>query len=209
MTSDGLKAHTAAVPGQDLDLSPDGIALWQPQAGLVPFFEALTAKDLLIDAIMILPQLMDKRRAIWWGCLCCWSALRPEPAALDSKALAVTVAWVCDPSEAARQAAYVPGEEAGLGDAAGCLATAVYLSSGSMLPPHLPAVPPPPHLSGQVVSTAVILASAAGDPEEVGARHHEFVELGRAVAAGRYPWPAPGVPLPPRPPAPPQAHVKA
>jgi hypothetical protein len=185
--ADALKDNPAVVPGQHIDLSDDAMTHWRRDAGLVPFFETLMQERLWVDAIKVMPHLMDKRRAVWWGCLCCWSVDRPEPKPANAKALSVSVAWVCNPSEPNREAARQAGEAAGMDEAAGCVATAAFVSSGSLLPANLPVVPPPTHLTGQVLGTAILHAAsaAAGEPE---ATFHEFLELGRAIASGRYPW---------------------
>lgn len=191
MAGDGLQDNPTLVPGEHLDVSDEAKVHWQGEQGLVAFFETLAQQRLWPDAVKVLAHLMDKRHAVWWGCLCCWPSERPEPKPANAKALHVTVAWVCDPSEPNRQACGAAGGTVGMGEAAGCLATAAFVSGGSMLPPNLPVVPPPPHLTGQVVASAVLLAAAASSSTDPDSLYHELLELGRAVAAGRFPWTAP------------------
>jgi hypothetical protein len=142
------------------------------------------------DAVKFLAQALPKREAVWWGCLCARAVGGPDLPAKESAALQAAARWVLDPSERNRQAALKPGEEAGPGTPAGCLAQAAFRSSGSLLPPGKPVVPPPAKLTGQGVSSAVLLAAAEGDMAKAPERYRLVLALGIGVALGKYPWPA-------------------
>lgn len=171
-----------------LQLTGAGQALWQPSLSLAEFADQLIERGLRSDALQVFAHVLDKRRAIWWGCLCCWEALRPEPAPSASRAIQHAVRWVLEPSEQTRRATREPGEVAGMGTAAGNLALAVLWSGVNINPPGLPEVPPPPHLSGLLVAAAVLLAAVERGPEQTVPLHCRFLGFANEVGAGRHLW---------------------
>jgi hypothetical protein len=65
-------------------------------------------------------------------------------------------------------------------------------SGGSLAPPEVKQVVPPPEGgTSRVAATAVILAGAEGEPEKTAERFQSFVTLGFEVARGRQGWGAP------------------
>jgi len=139
------------------------------------------------DAVKFLAQALPKREAVWWGCLCV-RAGGPDLPPKEQAALQAAARWVLEPTEANRQAAMAPGEEAGPGTPAGCLAQAAFRSGGSLRPPGQPAVRPPEKLTGLGVSSAVLLAAAKGEMAKAPDRYRLFLALGIGVALGKYPW---------------------
>lgn len=162
----------------------------QPELSGRALFHRLRAEKLWTDALKLWPHLVDKRAAVWWGCLCVTQA-RENPSAESTAetALGAAVRWVQNPCEETRRAAGAAAEPAGrLTTPPGCLAMAAFWSDGSMTPPELPCVPPPPHVTAVVVAGAVLLAGAPHALHHWAEIQQQFLELGRQVANDRLSW---------------------
>lgn len=165
------------------------------EATLEEAFDLFRGEGLTSDAVIVLPHLLPKRVAIWWGLLCAWQAYRPAPEERVAAALEGAVRWITEPCEEHRIACEPLARQAGkLSTAAGCLAQAVVYSGGSLAPPHLPLVPPPRELSARLVSGAVRLAAVERDPLNEQRHLHESLAVGLEVAAGRQLWTSDGTP---------------
>jgi hypothetical protein len=189
-----LRASSSQVCRQ-LSLSAEARSLAGDGCGPGDLFQRLRRGSLQADAIRLLPHLMPKRRAVWWGCLCVWQAhphdLSPE--ALD--ALAATVQWIEQPDEANRRACETAAQRVGLETSPGCLAMAAFWSGGSMSRPDLPTVAPPPDLTAKVVGGVVLLAAAEYEPLRLHEHYEQFLLLGEQVARGELPWASQSGPL--------------
>lgn len=155
-------------------------------------FDHWLAAEFHQEAIQLLPHLLPKRRAVWWGCLCAWDAYQGEASPICVDALQGALRWVVTPSEVHRVAARPLGEAADLSTPAGCLALAAGFSDGSMLAPELPSVPVPPELTARLVGAAVLLAAAEREPMRFREHYRRFLDLGRQVADGLTLWTTPG-----------------
>ena len=151
------------------------------------YIGALMGKGLYADAVKVLAHALPKRAAVWWACLCVADRLGPAPAAAE--ALETARAWVIDPTDARRRAAFPASQAAGMGTPAGCAAAAVYFSGGSLAPPELPAVVPPEHITGQMVANSLVLAAVIKEPEKAAEKYAAFLRTGLEVAEGQRPWP--------------------
>jgi hypothetical protein len=169
-------------------LSGPACELARPELALRRFFDALMQRELHADAIQVLPHLLTKRAAVWWGALYAWQANRPEPPAAFAAALEAALNWVYDPSEEHRRAAEAPAEAVNMRSSAGCLASAAFWSDGSMARPDLPIVAPPPHLTAVCVGGAVLLACVEREPMHYLDHYRQALELGIEIARGRLLW---------------------
>lgn len=170
-------------------LKPAARPLLNPELTPQQFFAILMENKLYADARRVLAHALPKRRAVWWGCLCVWEALRSEnltPA--EYSALEATMRWVVRPSEQERRAAEAAGWAAKPTTLPGCLAMAAYLSDGSMSKAGLPYVPTKPFLTGRLVGVAVYLASVRKQPANYLSRLRQFLEMGKEIARGRNLW---------------------
>jgi hypothetical protein len=153
------------------------------------YLDRLIERQLHADALQFLAHALPKREAVWWAALCTGPALGPEPPAPAAAALEAAKAWVIDPKDEKRRAAFPAAEAADIGTPAGCTAIAAFFSGGSLAPANLAAVAPAEHLTGQMVGCALTLAAVIKEPEKAAEKHEEFLRTGLAVASGQHAWP--------------------
>lgn len=168
-------------------LCAEACALLHQKESAREFYQALHDKGFYKDAVRLLAYLLPKREAVWWGSLCVWQVGRPRPPKETDAALQAAVTWVLDPSEPHRQAAQKAGDLA-KGTPAGQLALAAAWSGGSMTPPELPAAPPPPFLTNQLVAAVILDAANRGAPAKRSLRYLQFLQWGHDVADGKNLW---------------------
>jgi hypothetical protein len=151
------------------------------------YLKVLRQAELHRDALFFMAHWLDKPATIWWGCLCVWELVRPEPSPADTAAIQAALTWLREPTEAHRNDAGAAGEKAGT-TPAGLVAKAAFFSGGSMTRPELPVVPPPPELPHTMVAGAVLTAVAAADAENYRQRFDHAMQWGLDVANGTNLW---------------------
>jgi hypothetical protein len=156
-----------------------------PQA----FLDALLAAGERAEARRFLAHALPTRNAIWWAVQALSSVVEPELPKAQTAALQASRAWVADPSEANRRAAWDAAEAARFDNPAGLSALAVFFTGGSLAPVGLPPVPPAAHLAGDAAANAMTLASLQREPEKAAAKDEAFLALGLKVAADTIPFP--------------------
>jgi hypothetical protein len=80
------------------------------------------------EAVRALANLLPVRRAVWWAVLSAWHGCAGRPAASQDRALAASVAWLREATEANRSAAAAAAGDALLDNAAGSCACAAGLA---------------------------------------------------------------------------------
>ncbi len=149
------------------------------------FVEALLVDKQYAAGIHFMAHALPAREAVWWGCLCVQHACGNNLAAADKAAAKAAVQWVLRPTEENRAAAKAPSEAAKAPSPAGALAKAASLTGGSLGPPNLPPVQPPPFAWAAHVAVAVKFAAIKVEPARITETQRLFVELGIGVAEGR------------------------
>lgn len=157
----------------EMELSEPAIAHLRPDMSALSAVQALLAADQVPDALKLAARLLPKRYAVAWMCQCARDqALSPE----DKAGLSLAEAWVRDPGEGNRRAAFEfanAGEYQSIG---AWLAAAAGWSGGSLAPAEQEqAVPPAEHLTARAVVAALNLMA--------GLVAEEFVERRRAFIA--------------------------
>lgn len=173
---------------QSINPSKSARRLLLPGASPQAFLESLLAAELYGDAINVLPHLLSKQGAVWWGCLCAWQAARPEPTPIEAKALQAALRWVMMPSEENRRSAEGPGRAATLQTPAGCLALAAFWSGGSMIAPEVGMVVPPSHATTRLVAGAVMTAAILHEPLNWKQHYCQFLAMGQDIIRGNNLW---------------------
>lgn len=184
----GPEYSAAQVVARTTLLSESAQHRLRPEMTPRQFLDALREAEHHVDGLRYLPHLLDRRRAVWWACLCCFDAYRDGMPPALSASLAAVLRWVAEPSEAHRQACHDGDEMPALNRVEACLRMAAHWSAGSMLPPHLPEVLPPPDLTAQLCTGAVLLAAASHGMFEIADRHRLYLHLGYEVLDDRLPW---------------------
>lgn len=183
-----LNARTTEISsGCKLSTPAREIAAKEPSP--VAYVEQLAGAGLATDGLEFVAHWLPKRAAIWWGCLCLWHVGRPTLPAAEEAALRAVVQWVREPNEPRRRALESAADAAGqMRSPAGGLAYAAFFSGGSLTPPGLPVVAPPPDLSAHTVAQVLTAAPWHGNPEQAEDTHRHFLELGLEVARGENRW---------------------
>ena len=117
--------------GKQCHLSEDAQRLLRPDLSPDDFLDTLLASHLYRERYPFPGASMPKQRAVWWGCLCAWLAVRPTLPDKAQAALQAAVNWMLRPSESSRRAAEEAGRADNFETAPGCLAMAAFWSSGS------------------------------------------------------------------------------
>jgi hypothetical protein len=165
------------------ELGDEAKALLTDESSTKPFIGLLVEKELFRDALRLVAYLLPKREAIGWGCLCVRHILSSQK---DKPLPDVQVAaerWVSAPSEENRWAARQSTKKEDPTTASGLLAMAVFFAGPSLAPPNLQAVPPPDHLTSEMVANAVVLAGVVKEPEKAKEKYDVFMQKALALMA--------------------------
>ena len=163
-------------------LSDDVAPLAAASADGGALVQALVADGKSPEAFRVIAAALPPREGVWWA----WVSARhaTQLAATGGKApaplaaaLAAVEQWIANPDDDRRRAAWAASQAAGLETAAGCVAGAVFFTSGSVAPPDVTPIPPPAGIDGMLTGTAVGLAAA------VHAQHFEAL-AGAYIAQG-------------------------
>jgi len=147
------------------------------------FLELLLGKELFLDATRFLAFALPKREAVGWGCLCVRHSQGTEDASQISKTQVAAEKWVANPDEGNRQAAKVAVPEDGPESPSDLLALAAFYSGGSVVAPELEPIPPPDHVTSQLVVGAVMIAAVKTQPEKAAEKYRVFLQKGMALMA--------------------------
>jgi hypothetical protein len=158
--------------------------LLSPETTVPQFFDLLTSRELLSDAVSMLAHAMPKREAVWWACLAARTALDTQTPPAAQVALESAEAWVYTPSDANRRACMDRAKETAFDHAAVWAAVGAFWSGGSMVAPELPAVAPADHLTGIAVCGAVQLAVLGQEPERAPEKFRVLLEQAVDIANG-------------------------
>lgn len=182
------KYSPADVIARTAPLSQTARALLRPGWSTQQSLDALRDAELHVDCLNYLPHVLDKRRAVWWACLCCFHGFGEAMSAALGDALTSALHWVEEPSEEHRRACLDNDEIRMIDSVENCLRMAVYWSGGSLLAPPLPELPPPPDVTPQLSTAAVLEAAASAGMFAIAERHRLYVDLGYEVLDGRLLW---------------------
>ena len=138
--------------------------------------DTLAGRGLTADALKVLAAALPPQAGVRWACRCVREAGPVSES--DEAALVAAEQWAADPTENNRRAAQAVAEKLEFSTAAAWAAVAAFWSGGSMAPPDVPVVPPPPDLMPQALTGAVSLAVVAHTPEKAPERQQQFLKLG-------------------------------
>lgn len=129
-----------------------------PGDGALPehFFASLREQGRHRDAVRFLGQALPRYEAVLWAAR---AVERWSPGA-DPRVMAAVAAWLRDPSDPHRRAAYDAARSAPDPSAARLCGLAVFTSGGSLAPANKPPHPAPKAAVGRFAAGAVLIAAA-------------------------------------------------
>lgn len=133
------------------------------------------------EAIAFTAYVLPRRKAVWWGHQCLVGLdhlLSPQ----DRYMLQLAEAWVREPEEHLRYRALNEGLAVRHTTPGVWVALAAGWAGGSLSPPDLPRVPPPPALTPRAVNTAIMGVLAMVDMRHRGQTLGTFVDMGVGLA---------------------------
>jgi hypothetical protein len=142
----------------------------------VGIIDALVAKSLPNEALKVLAAALPPQAAVRWAVRCVRET--GDLSKGDVAALSAAERWAAEPTEENRREAQASAEKLEYGTAASWAAIAAFWSGGSMAPPNVPAVPPPPDLMPQALHGAISLAAVAQGGEKAPQMQQRFLKLG-------------------------------
>jgi len=179
---------TALEIAHELQLADEHLAL----AGTVktgPELVAALAKvGAFAKAVRVQAHLLPKRQAVWWGIVCVKS-VGGELAPADADAKAAAYAWVEKPGEKVRRACEVAANKTKFDGPGSWLAMAAFWSGGSIAPEEMGEIAPDEKLTGQAVSSSLMIAAVAGDATKAKDRYRAFLAAAPQIASGKIPLP--------------------
>ncbi|MFC3174562.1 DUF6931 family protein [Novosphingobium bradum] len=165
------------------DLSPQGRAVLAANPHPTRLIEALGAAKLDRDAVHALALMLPHRQVVWWGCLAARLLPDLDRRKTDLAAIAAAEAWTQNPAPAQAEQAAQAADQADRDLGPAWVATAAGWAGPSLAPRGQSAVPPPPHLPGTAVRTALVLLML--EPALQGrVSHADWLELGLALMRG-------------------------
>jgi hypothetical protein len=166
----------------EAELEEDALTLLEEADGVPAFLETLCEEDRYEEAIAFLAQALPPREAVGWAWVCAREAVGEDAPPSVQESLEATRAWIQEPSDAIRRAAFNAADEAGMATPAGCAGLAAFFSGDSLAPADSEPAPPPEGLSGRTVAGCVHVSAAWGEPEDVAARYEDFMRRGLELA---------------------------
>lgn len=186
MDSDGV-AKTPVSPLRQLcdraKVGDEAKTLLTDQSSTKQFLGLLVEKELFRDAIRLVAYLIPKREAVGWGCLCLRHILASQKDKPLPNVQAAAERWVSAPNEENRWAAKETADKEEPRTLSGLLALAAFFAGPSMAPPNIQAVPPPDHITSEIVAGAVFLAGVISEPEKANDKYRVFMQKASALIA--------------------------
>lgn len=144
-----------------------------------------------VGAIGLLAHALPKREGVFWAFTCARGATGDDAPEATQRALEVTRAWIAEPTDTNRRAAFAAAQEADLSTPAGCVGAAAFFCGDSLGPPDQPAVPPEEFMAAKAIAATVTISALANEPDDPAARFRALVEQGLVVAGKAELWSPP------------------
>lgn len=162
---------------EDVTARPDGHSS-------VDFITALAASPTPEEAITYCAYVLPRRFSVWWGHECL-KKIDDTLGEIDRQMLELAAAWVGALDEDSRYRALDAAMATKSKTPGVWVALAAGWSSGSMVGPDLPPVPPPPYLTARAVNAGILSALARIDYEHRDEHLQRFVRMALLLAQER------------------------
>jgi hypothetical protein len=133
--------------------------------------QALLDSGLAADALGLLARLLPRRYAVAWACQC---GRRQTLSEHDRAGLMLAEAWLIEPGEAQRAAAFAFASTHRYKTIGAWIAAAAGWADGNLNPAYDGPTPPPPHLTA-IAASAAVSYMAALQPAQFNTRRIAFV----------------------------------
>ncbi|MGL4512204.1 MAG: FHA domain-containing protein [Lacipirellulaceae bacterium] len=150
----------------------------------------LAGKEKFQEALRLRAYTLERRLAVWWGCLCLRGDVEDPLPPGQRAALEATEAWVRDPTDDRRRVAEARAADVKYAGPGASLALSAFWSEGSIAPREVPDVEADERLTSQGVVAALVCAAYHGDPRRANSRFRLFLERGGRVGRGEHPLPS-------------------
>ena len=165
-------------------MSDGAKALLTDESSTKEFIALLVEKELFKDALRMVAYLLPKREAVGWGCLCVRHVSGQTKKASPFRRF--TPPWNDGCLLPMRRIAGRPRQAADKENPktpSGLLAMAAFFAGPSMAPPNSPTVPPPDHITSEIVASVVFLAGVVEEPEKAKEKYRVFMQKALALMA--------------------------
>jgi hypothetical protein len=185
----GPREPTALEIAEQLQMGDEHLALAKTVKAGPELVTALAGAGEFAKAVRVQAHLLPKRECIWWGILCvdqaCGENLTPAEAAAKEAALN----WLKEPGEWKRRRCEAAAGKTKYDGPGSWLAMASFWSCGSLAPEDMGEVLPDEKLTGQAVTSSLMIAAVSGDATKAKDRYRAFLAKASEVAAGKPPIP--------------------
>lgn len=176
-----LASHLTA----QIEPSEEALAVLTPEMTAAGMIQALADAGLVTEAMRYLALALPRREAVWWACAVRQSLLPAELPTAEAAAWNAAEAWVYQPTEANRRAAYAPAAALKFETPGAYAALGVFWSGGSLAPPEAAVVVPPGDaLTGSAIGASLLLSCVPGPAKTINARHTAALLIGVDIANG-------------------------
>jgi len=152
-------------------------------ASPVAFLNKLSSEEKLDDAVTFCVYLLPRREAVWWACGSARSLLG-DGVPSHAECLDAAEAWVHEPTEQRRLAAFDVGSRSDNNDALTWLARAAGWAGGTLTVDAKKPVPVPQHLTPTAARIAILLSAHGLAPEQRTPRIRARIAEGIKLAEG-------------------------
>ena len=171
------------------------LAQLQPRLTLEQIHAHCLAQALLPDALRVIAAVLPVRESIWWAWVSVRFAMQREggtpPTPEAHAAVSAIEQWIVRPDDDNRRTAWQAGQAAGVETPVGMVAAAVFLSGGSVAPPGVTPVPPPPGGTLPLITGAILLCAVGGtDPAHLTPTMQAFAAQGLEIVKRLGGWEA-------------------
>jgi hypothetical protein len=180
---------TALEIAEELQMADEHVALARTVKTGPEFVAALAAAGALAKAVRVQAHLLSKRQCVWWGVLCVEDACAEALSEPEANAKLAAREWLEEPGENRRRRCESAAGKTKLDGPGSWLAMGAFWSGGSIAPEEMGEVAPDDKLTGQAISSSLMIAAVTGDATKAKDRYRAFLAKAPDVASGRIPLP--------------------
>ncbi|MBV8572660.1 MAG: hypothetical protein JO319_18725 [Acidobacteriaceae bacterium] len=160
------------------ELSEGAQKLFRSDLTPAAYLAGLSNAGLFPDAVKFTAQVLGAKKSVAWAAACV-RELGAENGQTEQQkaALAAAQQWLTEANDEARRAAQKAAELAKISTPEGCVAIAAFFSEGSIAPPHVQSVPPPPNVAAKIAAGGILLA-VIKEPKMAVERFERCLQLG-------------------------------